>query len=185
MNEHDEDRPAPFASPSCFMREIDPDQQTDRDACDPRQRTDVKRRRKAERKRPIDSRRASTGGPRRDHNAGIGRDLAGATGSIEVPSVGACWPVTGEPNLRPFLKDVAAQGGRCALPVVVARGGSLVFRARSPGGKLERGVWNIPAPRKTARNVVPDVAIAPAIGLARAVTGSAMAAAVEMREGVE
>jgi 5,10-methenyltetrahydrofolate synthetase len=59
---------------------------------------------------------------------------------------------------------VIAGGGRCALPVVVAPGQPLVFRAWAPGEALVRGVWNIPVPAETAPVVVPDVVIAPVVG---------------------
>ncbi len=62
------------------------------------------------------------------------------------------------------MKHVEARNGRCALPVVIAYGKPLIFRAWSPGDPLALGVWNIPIPREDAPVVVPDVLIAPVVG---------------------
>jgi 5,10-methenyltetrahydrofolate synthetase len=78
--------------------------------------------------------------------------------------ISAYWPFRGEPDLLPFLGDVATQNGRTALPVVSARGAPLTFRLWKPGTKLERGPWNIPQPTAEAEVVTPDVVIAPLVG---------------------
>ena len=164
MNGHDDDRPATFASPPCFMHELDPDYQMDPGVLHSRQHPEVKLWRKAERERLIDIRLSLTAGLRRDYDGQIAQNLADEIGDFKGMIVSAYWPFKGEPNLRHFLKAVVEQGGRCALPVVVGRDEPLEFRAWSPGDMLEPGVWNIPVPRKTAEIVVPDVVIAPVIG---------------------
>jgi 5,10-methenyltetrahydrofolate synthetase len=77
--------------------------------------------------------------------------------------VSAYWPFRGEPDLRDLMATISADGGRCALPVVVERHRPLVFRQWSPGQPLQRGVWNIPVPADGAE-VIPDVVIAPVVG---------------------
>ena len=70
------------------------------------------------------------------------------------------WPFRGEPDLRPLIDHVLAEGGTAALPVVVEKGRPLVFRSWRPGEALEPGVWKIPVP-KDGRIVTPDIVLAP------------------------
>lgn len=79
-------------------------------------------------------------------------------------TVAAYWPIRGELDLRPWLTRLREAGGRLALPVVVAKGRPLVFRAWEPGARMTRGLWNIPVPADAAE-VVPDLVIAPLLGV--------------------
>lgn len=169
MNNEDNDEPSgTYASPPCFMHEVDPAYRGLAEEADPQQRADVMRWRKAERARLIEERLAMASKLRRQRDKEIAEYLQAAIGPVEGLIISAYWPLRGEPNLHPFLKAVHAQGGGCALPIVVARGAPLIFRAWSPGDPLERGVWNIPIPKEQAPAVVPDVVIAPVIGFDRA-----------------
>jgi 5,10-methenyltetrahydrofolate synthetase len=105
---------------------------------------------------------------RRDFDKSIATRLHAEIGPVKGKVVSAYWPFRGEPNLHPFMKEVHARGGHCALPVVVRRGEPLVFRSWSPGDPLDCGVWNIPIPKAGARVLVPDVVIAPVVGFDRA-----------------
>jgi 5,10-methenyltetrahydrofolate synthetase len=73
------------------------------------------------------------------------------------------WPFRGELDLRPWMRAHVARGGRAALPVVVAKGKPLVFRAWTPGCRMAHGVWKIPIPAQ-GPEVVPDVVVAPLVG---------------------
>ncbi|MCB1884897.1 MAG: 5-formyltetrahydrofolate cyclo-ligase [Geminicoccaceae bacterium] len=163
MSDPNDDAPSGFASPPCFMHEVDPLYAGLARDADPRQRADVMRWRKAERERLIAARLAIRGTEREARAGRIDAGLEEAVGDARGLTVSACWPFKGEPDLRPFLKGVIARGGRAALPVVVARGQPLVFRLWTPGARLERGVWNIPIPADGAE-VVPDVVLAPVVG---------------------
>jgi 5,10-methenyltetrahydrofolate synthetase len=153
-----------FASPPCFMHELDasatplPDAELARD---------VARFRKAERERLIAARLALTVEERAAHAQRIARDLDGIVPCTAGTIVGAYWPFRGEPDLRSWLGDIITRGMRAALPVVVGKGQPLVFRDWSPGARLERGVWNIPHPADGA-TVTPQVVIAPLVGFDRA-----------------
>lgn len=57
-----------------------------------------------------------------------------------------------------------ARGAQLALPVVVAKGEPLVFRAWDFGAPLEPGVWDIPAPPPSAPELEPDVLLVPLLG---------------------
>jgi 5,10-methenyltetrahydrofolate synthetase len=76
------------------------------------------------------------------------------------------WPLRGEPDLRPWLGDLHAQGLVCVLPVVVEKAAPLRFRRWSPGCAMEKGFWNIPVPADPAPHV-PQLLIAPVVGFDR------------------
>ena len=80
--------------------------------------------------------------------------------------VSGFWPLRGEPDLRPWLGDLHAQGLVCVLPVVVEKAAPLQFRRWSPGCAMEKGFWNIPVPADPAP-YVPQLLIAPVVGFDR------------------
>ena len=84
-------------------------------------------------------------------------------GDVSGRIVSAYWPFRGEPDFRPFMEEVAARGGRTALPVVVEKGRPLEFHLWQAGDALSRGVWNIPIPAQR-HPCVPDVVISPVVG---------------------
>jgi hypothetical protein len=86
------------------------------------------------------------------------------------------WPFRGELDLREWRAGVIERGVRVALPVVVAKAHPLIFREWRPGCRIERGVWNIPAPAD-GEVLTPDVVLAPLVGFDPDGTGSATAAA--------
>lgn len=129
---------------------------------DPQQRIDVARWRRAERRRQVDLRLALEPAERLRRSALIAAHLEETLGNVAGLTVSAYWPIRGEPDLRRLIERVLEKGGRCALPVVVAREQPLVFRCWAPGERLERGVWNILVPADGAE-VQPDVVIAPVV----------------------
>ncbi len=167
-NHSDNGRSGSYASPPCYMHELDPAYGGLAEDGDPTQFKDVARWRKVERVRLIESRQAISSQDRRGFDNSISTHLRTAIGPVEGKVVSAYWPFRGEPNLHPFMKEVNARGGCCALPVVVRRGEPLIFRAWSPGDPLERGVWNIPIPKDGTPILVPDILIAPIVGFDRA-----------------
>ena len=70
-------------------------------------------------------------------------------------------PIRGELDPAPLMRQLAAQGARLALPVILARGHSLSFRAWSPGDRLTLGSLGIPEPSPAAAELVPDVMLVP------------------------
>lgn len=150
-----------LASPPCLAAEIAPDY-FDPLGVDPQQALDVARWRKAERARLVAERVAA--GPRReDVQALAGHLEAFLHGDLHGKILAGYWPIRGEPDLRPWLADLAAQGVRVALPVVVRRHAPLAFRPWTPGAAMERGVWNIPVPA-TTETVHPGIVLAPLVG---------------------
>ena len=123
----------------------------------------VKLWRKKERERLIAQRLAVSPEQRREHAERIAARLDDLLHPIAGRTVSTYWPLHGEPDLRPWMDHVIARGGRCALPVVITKNAPLVFRAWTPGSKMERGFWNIPVPAEGA-DLVPDIIIAPVVG---------------------
>ncbi len=70
-------------------------------------------------------------------------------------------PIRNELDPVPLMRVLAAKGARLALPVILARGHSLSFRAWSPGDRLTLGSLGIPEPSPVAAELVPDVMLVP------------------------
>ena len=149
-----------YASPPCFMHEVDP---AYTGLADPQQARDVTRWRKAERERLIAARLALSVEERMVNAAAIARCLDTLIEFAPTTVVSLYWPFRGEPDLRPWMSEAYRRGARVALPVVVAKAQPLEFREWSPEARLERGVWNIPFPADGAK-VIPSVVIAPLVG---------------------
>ncbi len=159
-------RPGRQASPPCLAQEIDPTY-FDPLATDPQQAVDVARWRKAERARLLAERAALPVAVRQDAARKIaGRldaVLADRFGSLEGLTISAWWPIKAELDLRFWLKGLAARGATAALPLVVAPGTPLAFRAWTPETRMERGFWNIPVPAE-GPDILPDVTLSPLVG---------------------
>jgi 5-formyltetrahydrofolate cyclo-ligase len=70
-------------------------------------------------------------------------------------------PIRSELDPRPLMLALAAHGARLALPVALARGHSLSFRAWTPDDKLVLGSMGIPEPSPAAAELVPDIMLVP------------------------
>ncbi len=78
--------------------------------------------------------------------------------------VGHCWPFQAEFDARPIAAELRARGALLALPVVIAKGQPLEFRAWWPGAAMSTGVYNLPVPVGTPL-VVPDALLVPPVGI--------------------
>lgn len=159
----DDEKPATFASPACFLHEVDPAYSGLAGPFDLQAWTDVNRWRKSERERLIAARLAVPAETRALHGEAIAAGVLAEIGDLTGRIVSAYWPFRGEPDLRPLLQTVAERGGRTALPVVVEKGRPLDFHLWQAGEALSRGVWNIPVPA-AQRPCLPDIVIAPVVG---------------------
>lgn len=160
----DEEGPAQYASPPCFLHELQPGFYPGASHADPLAWADVARWRKAERARLIDARLAIPADIRAEMAKQIAEGLDAEIGDVGGKTVSLYWPFRGEPDLRPWMASIVERGGRAALPVVIEKAHPLVFRAYRPGDRLEKGVWNIPIPAE-GESVVPDVVISPLVGI--------------------
>ncbi|MCC6946165.1 MAG: 5-formyltetrahydrofolate cyclo-ligase [Bradyrhizobiaceae bacterium] len=162
MSNDDDPSPREYASPPCFMHEVDPAYA----GLPPRADADwpaVARWRKAERERLIAQRLSLHAATRADHARRISDGLSALIGDPADFIIGAYWPIRGEPNLLTWLEGLRARGAEIALPVVIAKKTPMVFRLWQEGEKLARGVWNIPFPAD-GKQVQPDIVIAPVVG---------------------
>lgn len=159
MSDNDDTTPAQYASPPCFMHELDPAFQQPLSDW-----SDVRRWRKTERERLIAARLAISADTRTEMAKRITEGLDATIGNVAGKLISLYWPFRGEPDLRGWMESVNERGGRTALPIVVEKGHPLIFRAYRYGDRLERGVWNIPIPAE-GDPVVPDVVISPIVGI--------------------
>jgi 5-formyltetrahydrofolate cyclo-ligase len=77
-------------------------------------------------------------------------------------------PIRNEIDPAPLMQALAANGARLALPVVPARGKSLIFRAWSPRDRLMLGPLGILEPSPAAAELVPDIVLVPLAAFDRA-----------------
>lgn len=83
------------------------------------------------------------------HSEAIGRHLDAWLRTRLNPAacrLAFCWPVQNEPDLRPLLQAWQQAGALPLLPVVVAPGQPLIFRAWTPGMPLAIDRYGIPFP---------------------------------------
>jgi 5,10-methenyltetrahydrofolate synthetase len=123
--------------------------------------------RRAERLRLIEARLRVPVAERQQASAllieGLGR-YCREHGLLQSPTVvSGYWPLRGEPDLRPWLGQLHAEGHNVVLPVVVEKGAPLVFRRWHPGAAMEKGFWNIPVP-VDPQTLTPQLLLAPVVG---------------------
>lgn len=124
---------------------------------------DLKLWRKAERARLIEERLSVRASERKLWSERIAEALIETIGDPTDRIVSGYWPFRGEPELLSLLRRLGELGARTALPVVVAKGEPLVFRAWKSGDRMEHGVWRIPIPAEDDQ-VIPHILIAPVVG---------------------
>jgi 5-formyltetrahydrofolate cyclo-ligase len=100
---------------------------------------------------------------RTEFTARICRTTRTAFPQLESARIGFYWPIRGEVGLHGLVRELVAAGARAALPVVVAKGQPLEFRAWQPGARMARGVWNIPIPA-AVQVVRPSALLVPLVG---------------------
>ncbi|WP_206456233.1 5-formyltetrahydrofolate cyclo-ligase [Aurantimonas marina] len=158
----DNDQPGEFASPPCFSHEL---RETEDGflAGDATAAADVARWRKTERERLIAMRLATAVDERGRIADEVAAELDRLVDVRRGLVVSLYWPIRGELNLLPWMRSLNERGVSVALPVVVAKAQPLVFRAWTPDGRMERGVWNIPIPAD-GEELTPDVVLSPVVG---------------------
>ena len=85
---------------------------------------------------------------------------------LAAQRVAFCWPVKNEPDLRPLMTawQAAGQPGFAALlPVVIAPGAPLAFRAWTPDSEMMADRYGIPTPA-TGEFIVPQALLLPVNG---------------------
>ncbi|NBZ89892.1 5-formyltetrahydrofolate cyclo-ligase [Rhodobacteraceae bacterium CYK-10] len=137
-------------------------------AVDPEQARDVVRWRRAERTRLRAERDALSVADRQAAGAAIVGHLADLLrkrfGTMRGRVFSGYWPIKGEPDLRPLLAALDAEGALVALPLVEVKAAPLVFRRWTRKTRMVRGDWNIPVPPPEVEAVTPEIALAPVVG---------------------
>jgi 5-formyltetrahydrofolate cyclo-ligase len=82
-------------------------------------------------------------------------------------SVSGFYPYQAEINVLPLLARLVSEGWQTALPVVMAKGAPLTFRAWAPGEPTGRGIWDIHIPLASAAEVEPDLMLVPMLAFDR------------------
>ncbi|MDF1793790.1 MAG: 5-formyltetrahydrofolate cyclo-ligase [Thalassobaculaceae bacterium] len=154
--------PTPGGEDPCFSHTL-----VDGHPVDCETARDVARFRRAERQRLYAMRKAIPVASRRSSTQILSAGLRQAVGNFAGRNVAVYWPIRGEPDLRQWMADAHEMEARILLPVVEAKGRPLVFRRWQPGCRMTRGIWNIPVPKSTEADV-PDVVVAPLVGVDRA-----------------
>lgn len=155
-----------YASPPCFMHELDSAWLGFEAEPDERQRRDVARWRKAERDRLLQARRAMGEEERRAAAVRIAATLDSVIAASDARIIGIYWPIRCEPDLRDWMARQHVGGISCALPSVTEKAASLSFRPWTPEQKMRRGAWRIPEP-DTDDSVAPDLLVVPLLGFDR------------------
>lgn len=100
---------------------------------------------------------------RRGFGKRIAQHLVATFAPLANDCIGFYWPIRGEIDLRPALRQWCKDTVRAALPVVVAKEAALIFRPWYPGAAMTTGVWDIPIPA-TDKTAVPTVLLLPLVG---------------------
>lgn len=152
-----------YASPPCFMHEVDPAYFGFEAEPPTAHRDTVQAWRRAERKRLREVRRSIPVAERRERSRAIASTLDGLLEGDSHATVGAYWPIDAEPDLRAWMADLVGRGFRVALPVVEERDAPMHFRDWTSDCAMMPGIWDIPVPADGAR-VVPTCLLAPLVG---------------------
>lgn len=161
--DEDPNEPNEYASPPCFMHELDP---TYLGLPAEMTRAEVMAWRKSERERLIAERMAVLAAERKPRTEAIAKALDAAIGDPSGRIISVYWPFRAEPDLRPWMASATARGAVCALPIVAEKKAPMIFRAWKEGDRMERGIWNILVPAD-GPEVIPDIVIAPLVGFDR------------------
>lgn len=85
--------------------------------------------------------------------------------AVDLPPdavVAGYWPVRGEIDVLPLMRELIARGHRVALPHVVAADAPLLFRLWRDDAPMRRGGFGIPEPSDGAE-VTPDTVLVPLV----------------------
>ena len=157
----------PLASPPCLAGEINP-AYSGLVAPVPKAPDDVAGWRRSERHRLRTAREAMSVAARQTVGTAISGHLANLLrrefGDLRGRVFSGYWPIKAEPDLRPLMAALHAEGVLVALPLVETKAAPLVFRRWTPETRMVRGDWNIPVPPPEVEAVTPEIALAPVVG---------------------
>lgn len=157
----EDNEPGKYASPACFMHELDAAYMEFRPPSHlPFWTT---RWRKEERQRLINARRALSSADRGKRTTPILVNLDGLLADVRDKSISTYRSFRGEHDLLERKTSLSDRSAVCFLPVFIERKIPLGFRSWWPGEKPDRGIWDIPIPI-SGKEMAPDLVIAPMVG---------------------
>lgn len=159
----DEETADGYASPPCYMHEVDPLYFGLSAEPDAQQRRDVMRWRQAERERLIKARLGLCEQNRQAADARIAAALDDILAGFSRQIIAVYWPVRGEPDLRGWSGSLIARGHIRVLPVAAHRDTPLIFRQWRPETVLTPDALGIPAPAE-GPDLIPAIIVAPMVG---------------------
>lgn len=125
---------------------------------------DVNAWRRNQRAHLLDRRKDLTSRERRQASRRIVDTLHDQVPSLVEARLGFYWPINGEIDLRPLIRNLLSKGAQAALPVIVNKNQPLEFWQWDPQTKLcNRGLWGIPTPVER-RLVQPTILLVPLLG---------------------
>ena len=127
----------------------------------------VRSEKRALRAASLEARRAERTGAGRIAGERAAANFIGSIDTAPGTAVAGYWPVGEELDCRPLLHRLIGVGCVIGLPVVVAPGAPLAFRAWTPGAPMEAGVKDIPVPAGDAAAMSPRVLIVPLLAFDR------------------
>lgn len=80
-----------------------------------------------------------------------------------VKTLGVYWPIRSEPDLRTLYDDLARQGIKLGLPVVVKKNAPLAFADWKPGDALASDAHGVPVPVER-KLMQPEALLIPCVG---------------------
>ena len=63
-----------------------------------------------------------------------------------IPTLGVYWPIRSEPDLRALYSELAEDGIKLALPIVLGRNAPLGFAEWAPGDAVASDAYGVPIP---------------------------------------
>ena len=159
-NDHDDQGPAQYSSPPCFMHELDPEFRAPLIRLDRRETLAQGRARAADRGAPCCFGRRANGNvaahrrrSRRGRSATSPAAWSASTGrSAASRTCAPGWLASTRAAAAPLCPSSSRKASRWSSAPM------------SPGDRLEKGVWNIPIPAE-GDPVLPDIVISPIVGI--------------------
>jgi 5-formyltetrahydrofolate cyclo-ligase len=103
-------------------------------------------------------------GQKRAWDAAIGAHLLAWWRAQPVPALAVYWPLRGEADLSTAYAELARNGVRLALPVVVARDAALGFAEWLPGEAMHKDEMGIAVPEHLRMVARPPALLLPCLG---------------------
>ena len=125
--------------------------------------SDIRRWRDARRKKLVTERLRIDADDRRAAQAAICENIRAEFGELADADIGFYFPIKGEIDLRPMVRDLLTVGAEAALPVVVAKNHPLEFWAWHADTIMTRGIGRIPVPA-VRKAILPNVLLVPLLG---------------------